>query len=103
MTVSILESASFWSVRAKRKCNLRSTTDRFIGMSGQNETSQDLSEGCGEPGVVQSLSTARGRVNPVCLFTHTLANTTDETLPSVSLLSHCQLYTVTLRSLRPTF
>lgn len=95
--VSIIKSD-----KAKRKCNLRCTTDRFIGMLGQNESSEYRSEGCGEPGAVQSLSTATGRVNSVCLLTHTLANTTNETLPSISLLSHCQLSTLTLRSSRRT-
>lgn len=38
-------------------------------MLGQNETSQDRTEGCGEPGAVQSLSTATGGVNPA-VFAH---------------------------------
>lgn len=100
--VSIVKSVSFKSEPAKIKCNLRSATDRFIGMLGQNESSQDRTEGCGEPEAVQSLSTATGRVNSVCLLTHTLANTTDGTVPSISLLSHCHLCTVTSRSSRRT-
>lgn len=100
--VYIIKRISFLSEPVKRKCNLRSSTDRFIGMFGQNVSSQDRTEGCGVPGEVQSLSTATGRVNSVCLLTHTLANTTNETLPSISLLSHCQLCALTLRSSRRT-
>lgn len=43
--VSNIKSVSLLSEPAKRKCNLRSATDRFIGMLGQNESLEDRSEG----------------------------------------------------------